>query len=202
VRHGLRAPERFADWSETIGPVAWRLYGSEWPSGERRRSATPVAKALRQGTLPDLGTAKWGVYRHPWGEYHSAAQLTQDVQAAGRAVELAQELGRPELVQESLAIEGYAQSLQALWELKQTVGPGGVAADEREAAARDFGRFIAGCEQAAAATRAWARLVAPDLEPGGRYWDVAEVLEKSARDMAGVARELDVHPAEPERERR
>ena len=193
VRHGIADPGTFEEWSETIGPVAWRLYGSEWPAGERRKALTPVVEALRAGTLPELGHVKWGLYAKPWGQYQSATQLSDDLAAATRAVALARKLAVPETVEESLVIEGYAKSLGALWELKQVVTPAGIAAQHKDAARNHFGDFTHGCDQSAGAVRRWSQLVAPDVgtNAGSRYWKVAEILERLGTDMRALSRELD-----------
>jgi len=75
VRHRIDPPELFAEWSETIGPVSWDLYGSEWPTGELRRSSTPVVEALRTGSLPELGALRGNFYPHPWGQFRSGQQI-------------------------------------------------------------------------------------------------------------------------------
>lgn len=193
VRQGTRDPQRFAEWSETIGPVEWRLYGSEWPAGELRKALKPVAQALREGTLPGLGEVQLGVFRFPWADYTSADQLAADRAAARRAVTLARELGDPEFVEESLAVQGLIQALAALWELKSLVGPDGVSPGDREEASRHFSAFAEGCEQGAEAITAWALIVAPETgaEAGGRYWQVMEALHKMAADM----RELEAREA-------
>jgi hypothetical protein len=197
VRHGIGDPERFAEWSEMIGPVEWHLYGSEWPAGELRRALKPVAQALREGALPELGEVQLGVFRFPWADYTSPEQLAADRAATERAVTLARELGDPEFVHESLAVEGLTQALAALWELKSLVGPDGVAPNDRERASRHFGTFAEGCAQAAEAITAWALLVAPETgtDAGGRYWQVVEALQKMADDVRGLGRELGLPPA-------
>jgi len=191
VRHGIEPPELFAEWSEAIGPAAWDLYGSEWPTGERRRSGTPVVEALRTGKLPELGTIRGDVYPHPWGQFRSERQIRDGLADARRALELARRIGRPEIVEESRVIEGYIRSLTALYDLSKILGPDGVAPENRVQAAAAFQEYVAACEQAESSLRAWSRLIAPQLEapPGSRYWQVAEVLKRTVREMRALATE-------------
>jgi hypothetical protein len=191
VRHEIEPPELFAEWSEAIGPVAWDLYGSEWPTGERRRSGTPVVEALRAGTLPELGTIRGDVFPHPWGQFRSEQQLRSGLASARRALELARRIGRPEIIEESRVIDGYIRSLNALYDLKKIVGPEGVAPENRTQAAAAFQQYIDACQRAESALRAWSRLIAPEVAaaPGSRYWQVAEVLNRTARQMRALATE-------------
>lgn len=160
VRKGIDNPEKFAEWSDTIGPVAWDVYGSEWPGGETRHATKPVARKLRNGTLPELGFVKWGVFPSPWGDIKSPEQLDSDVDAARRAVKLARELGVPQIVQESLIIQGYINSLKALWNLKSLVSPEGVAPENRKVARNYFEMYLDALEQAAEALPKWAAVTA------------------------------------------
>jgi hypothetical protein len=177
VRHRLGDPELFADWSEAIGPVAWDLYGSDWPAGDLRNAGKPVAEAVRDGDLPELGSAKWGLFRAPWGDFHTPDQLRDDVAQATRALELARRIGRPEVIQESLYVQGCAQALAALWELKGGITPAGIES------------YVAACDQAATAVRRWANLVDPAIaaSASGRFWRAAEALEASAAAMRKLA---------------
>jgi len=191
TRNGIEPADLFAAWSEAIGPVAWDVYGSEWPSGERRRASTPVAQALRAGTLPQLGTVRNRLYPHPWGQFRSEQQIRDGLNDARRALALAQRIGRPEIMEESRVIEGFMRSLAALYELQAVAGPGAMTNDNRPRAAAAFQEFISGCQQAESALRAWSKLIAPDIEaaPGSRYWQIADVLPQTVQQMQAVANE-------------
>lgn len=199
VRHRLPQPEKFAEWAEAIGQVAWDLYGSEWPTGELRRALPPVVKALGEGRLPPLGARQLGIYKKPWGEFASPQQLADDWAAARRATALARQMGIPQCLQESLFVEGCIQSLNALWELKQVLGPQGIAPAHREQAARFFRLYVAGCHQAAKALLQWCRLFDPQAQPTeeGRFWGVHNALLRTAGEMAELARNLGI-PVEEE----
>ena len=157
VRKGLSNPELFADWSDTHGPVAWDVYGSAWPVDETRGSAN-VPVDLVNGTLPPLGTT--GIYPKPWGDIKNEQQLNDDVAAAAQAVNLADQIGVTQYKQESRVVQGYINSLKALYELKQRVHPGGVIypADE-QTANYYFNMYLDSLAQARTAVVAWENTV-------------------------------------------
>ncbi len=161
VRQGIPRPDLFARWTETLGPVAWDVYGSDWPSGMRRGHPGPVSKLLPRGELPDLGAIKWGVYPAPWGEIRSPEQLAADVDAAGRALELAREIGEPEFIHETRVIHAYVEALAALRALKLLAPEGEVARADRDAAARAARRYVDALGCSADALRAWVCAVDP-----------------------------------------
>lgn len=162
VREGLARPELFAEWSETLGPVAWDVYGSEWPAGMRRRVSPPLSTLLLQGKLPELGAVLWGIYPAPWGDIKSPEQLAGDLAAAKQAMTLAEALDEPWIIEETRVIRGYIEALAALHALKLLAPKGEVAAGDREKAARQFRRYIAALEQSAQALPAWAQALDPD----------------------------------------
>ncbi len=153
VRRGLSDPEMFADWSDAHGPVAWDVYGSAWPVDEMRGSDN-VPVDLVNGTLPPLGTT--GVYPKPWGDIKTEQQLNDDVAAAAQAVTMASQIGVSQFLQESLVVQGYINSLKALYELKQRVQPGGVIdPQDHEEANQYFNMYVNSLAQARSAVVAW-----------------------------------------------
>jgi hypothetical protein len=164
VRQGLSDPELFAQWSDALGPVAWDVYGSAWPVDEVRNSLTGVADQLKSGTLPALGAVLWGIYPKPWGDIKTVQQLDNDVAAAGQAVAIANQMGVPQFRQESLVVQGYIQSLKALYELKQRILPGGsIAPGNEQSANQYFQMYVNGLAQAKAAVVAWEQTLPTDL---------------------------------------
>ncbi len=179
VRHGLPEPELFADWAMTLGEVAWDVYASDWPSGLQRRNPGPAADMLAEGTLPPLGEIKWGVYPAPWGGISDAERLAADVEAAGEAMELAQQLGSPEHLYETQVIQGYIEALAALHALK-TLAPGGqIAPQDRDMARASFQRYLSSLQQAEIALRRWALTVDPD--EGALFTDPGVTLLREMR---------------------
>ncbi len=160
VREGLARPELFADWAELHAPVAWTVYGSEWPVGMRRGQPGQVMELLQAGKMPPLGEVLWGIYPAPWGEIHSEEELAALVGDSAAALDLARQLGDQRFIEETRVVQGYAQSLAALHALKQLAPDGGAfALEDRSHAAEQFVAYEAGLRQAAHALPRWERAV-------------------------------------------
>ena len=189
VRAGMSDPELFTEWAITHGEVAWDVYGSEYPAGEARKATGKLATQLEKGKLPEIGYVLWGIYPKPWGDIKTVEQLNRDVKLAGRSVELARRLDNPTLLHESLTIQGYTQSLKALYELKQLVTPDGVAAADRASARRYFQMYVNSLTQARSHLAKWETSVAGIPRPR-HVVKVCELLDQMIREMTRVASEL------------
>jgi hypothetical protein len=164
VREGLADPEAFAQWSDAHGPVAWDVYGSDWPVDEKRNSLDGVAEQLISGNLPALGQVLWGVYPKPWGDIKTVQQLNNDVAAADQAVAIATQMNIARILQESLAVQGYIHSLKALYELKSLVSPGGgISTENHQAANQYFEMYVDSLAQARSAVVAWEQALPQEL---------------------------------------
>ncbi|MEA3399988.1 MAG: glycoside hydrolase family 20 zincin-like fold domain-containing protein [Armatimonadota bacterium] len=191
VRNGYSEPELFAEWAETLGPVTWDVYGSEWPAGMRRNHPGPVAELLREGELPELGEVKWGVFPAPWGDIKSEEQLRADVRAAGLALDLARRLDDPQFLQETLVARGYIEALAALHQLKLLAPDGRIAPERRGEAARQFRRYLDALGQSGDALPLWADAVDP--EEGARFAEApVTLLEEMTARMRATAAEMNV----------
>lgn len=191
VRQGMKQPEKLAEWSETIGPVAWDIYGSQWPMGEMRHQPPPVAERLRKGEFGGLGSNLWGVYRSPWGDIKTIQELDKDVVGADMAVDLARALGDEAFVQESLVVQGYIRSLKALYELREIIKPAGTVPLERRADARKyFKMYTDGLEQAAAALPKWEATVRGRSGREGATGKPVGVIRESVQQMKKLQEEL------------
>jgi hypothetical protein len=179
-------PETFADWAERHGEVSWDVYGSDWPAGEQRRIPGHVAELLLAGNLPPFGEVKWGLYGSPWGQIKSADQLERDVRASTQALQLARQLGAEEFLQETLVVDGYIHSLHALSNLRGLVRNGTVAADQKEAARKEFERYSAALNQARTALMAWERVVG-GAEASSLVRKPVEKLEEMIQEMQTTA---------------
>ena len=192
VREKIRDSDKFAEWTELIGPVEWAIYGSEWPAGELRKSISAVAPLLEKAELPELGVFKWGIYGSPWGDIKTPAQLDANAAAAERGVKLAREIGAEEFIQESLVLQGYADSLKALWELKQLVTKRGIAADKLDAAREQFAKYERALEQARTALRAWENVVLACSARSGFTDGAIETLQTMSKEMKETGARLGV----------
>jgi hypothetical protein len=192
VREKIASPEKFAEWTDLMGPVEWAIYGSEWPAGEKRKAQPSVAALLARAKLPEPGQFKYGVFGSPWGDIQSPAQLESNAQAAARGVALAREIGAPEFVHESLVIQGYADALTALWALKQIVTPDGIAPEQRDAARAQFARYERALAQARTALRAWEGTIPSSSRRGGSTGGAIDVLQTMSQQMRETAAKLGV----------
>ncbi len=194
VRQGFKDPEKFAEWSDTHGPVAWDIYGSEWPAGEKRDHPGQVAKLLKQGKLPELGEVLWEVFPVPWGDIKSVEQLDRDVAQAERAVKLAGELERPQFLHESRAIQGYINALKALWELKKLVKSGAVAEQDKAAARRFFAMYAESLSQSAKSLTAWEDSISSRTRRERNTNATVTLVEEMMDQMSTTAVELGCEP--------
>ena len=189
MRQGYQNPRKFAEWSETIGPVAWDVYGSGFPHEEIRSATGTVAGRLRDGTLPKLGYVLWDAFPAPWGSINSEMQLNADVQAAARGVRLARQMGIPVFLQESLVVDGYIRALKALYELKQLVKPDDERLSRKGEAHRWYLRYVDGLTQAKAALPAWEDTLRTAGEPQRLTDEIVKVIDIMLQQMAEVAAE-------------
>ncbi len=192
VRENISAPEKFAEWTDLVGPVGWAIYGSEWPAGEVRKSISAVAPLLEKAEVPELGVFKWGIYGSPWGDIRTPAELEANAANAKRGVKLAREIGAKEFIQESLVIQSYADSLKALWELKQLVTKKGITPDKLTAAREQFSKYESSLEQARTALRAWENAVMAGSPRRGFTDSAVETLQTISKDMKETAARLGV----------
>jgi len=189
VRQGYKDPGKFAEWSETMGPVGWDVFGSGFPNEELRRSMGTVAERLQNGTLSELGFILWDAYPSPWGNIANEEQLAIDLKASAKGVKLAKELGIPGILQESLLIDGYIHAINALWNLKPLVTPDGVLAMRRSDAHDWYLRYVAGLKQARAALPRWLETVRLPSDPPFTDRPVATI-DRMLRQMSDVAAKM------------
>jgi hypothetical protein len=192
VRENVRNPEKFVEWAELMGPAEWAIYGSDWPAAEKRTAQPSVAALLAKAQLPKLGTFKWDKFGSPWGEFDTPAELKATATAAERGVKLARELDLPEFMQESLVIQGYADALCALWELKQLVTRNGLAPDRRAAAAEQFAKYERALAQSRDALQAWDRVVSSGSARRGHVQRTMGILQTMSEQMQQTAADLGV----------
>jgi hypothetical protein len=181
VREGNPDPEKFAQWSDAIGPVEFDMYGSDWPECEGKYQPGYVSASLLNGKLPGLGEVYPG-FRGCWGEFKTAKQLDDDVILAGKALCLAEQMGIKKYYYESLWTDGNINALRALYKLKSLVVGGSVSAANRETARYWFGVFINSVKQASSAITKWAIECAGDASS---YSSTAGILQRMADGDGG-----------------
>ncbi|MGQ9454930.1 MAG: glycoside hydrolase family 20 zincin-like fold domain-containing protein [Armatimonadota bacterium] len=192
IRYGIKDPEKFADWCEVIGEVGWDVYGNHWLYGERTGQPGRVADLLKQGKLPELGFVLWDCFPSPWGNIKTEARLNEDAKAAARALEMAKGLDYRLAVEESLVIDGTVRALKALYELRKTVKPGGIAPENKPIAERLFREYVAGLTQARGAIPRWEKMVRTPNWPTTYTDRVTEILDGMIEEMKNVAREFGI----------
>ena len=192
MREKIRSPEKFVEWAELMGPAEWAIYGSDWPAGEKRTAQPSVATLLAKAQLPELGTFKWDKFGSPWGEFKTPAELKATATATERGLKLARELDLPEFIQESLVIQGYADALCALWELKQLVTKNGVAPDERVAAREQLAKYKRALAQSRNGLQAWDRVVSSGSSRRGHVQRTLDILQTMLEQMKRSAADLGV----------
>jgi hypothetical protein len=183
MRQGYKDPEKFAEWSETMGPVGWDVYGSGFPNEECRGWLDTVAVRLRKCTLPELGYILWDAYPAPWGNVKDEKTLDADVKNAAKGVKLAKEIGIPNIYFESLTIDGLIRSMKALYELKKIVTPTGIDAPQKEEALRWYKEYVKGLEQAKAALPKWEETVRTSFEPNPYTKKPVETINTMLKEM-------------------
>ncbi|MDH7600914.1 MAG: glycoside hydrolase family 20 zincin-like fold domain-containing protein [Armatimonadota bacterium] len=193
VRYDIKNPEKFADWCEVIGEVAWDVYGSHWLYGEKTGHPGKAADLLKKGELPELGSVLWDAFPAPWGNIKDEARLNADVQAAAKALKLAKELGYQLAVEESLVVDGTIRALKALYELRKIVRPTGIAPEHKPAAERLFREYIAGLKQARDVLPRWEKMVRNPNWPTTYEDRVTEILDGMISEMKNTAAELGVN---------
>ena len=130
--------------------------------------------------------------RGPWGDIKSEDQLRKDMRAATRALALARAMGRDDVLQETLAVQGLINSLWALHGLKQIVRSGRVASADHGHAKRHFQAYVNSLRQASAALPKWWACVEPDLPIHSHVKRTRKLLSRAANDMQALAGELGV----------
>jgi hypothetical protein len=193
LREHMSDPDALAQWVETLGPVSWAVYGSEFPAGVRRRVPGDPALLLRDGKLPELGSIKWGLYAFPWGDIKKPEELRKHVEAAEEARHLADRVGEAWVIAETRVVAGYVRALNALWELQQVVGPDGIT-DGAEAGARKWAReYCRGLRDAAGALAVWEQGISgQEAQFTQRSSDIAaDMAEAMEQALGELGLELD-----------
>lgn len=110
-RHGYEDPQAVGAWSELIGPVAWDVYDSGYPECYTWGLA---AKMIAERQRPVLGK---GLFRY----YRDKDSFDKKLAVCDRALAIAKELIRRELVFETQVVMSYVKMAKSIYLIAQTV---------------------------------------------------------------------------------
>jgi hypothetical protein len=196
TRHGLKQPERVADWALTTGEIGWDFYGAR---GVERYFFVPprIAALLKSRTPIQYGE---GLFRYiPDREY-----LQQNHVKSQEAVRLALDVGTLGMVAESRTIESYYRMLVQLADMAQILADSPVVGmKQRTALQKLSNEFVLAGMQNMDALKEWEQAVGKGSGTG-RFRDgvdgtgntvaaVGAVLEKvGVRQPAAYGRSVTV----------
>lgn len=186
VRHGMADPEKFADWTQLVGPPAWDLYASRFPYLENW--GAPTAKIAS-------GRMKFGLGQSMFAAFKSPEQFADNLAQLDEALTLARELGDDEYIAETVIVRGYTQVLQAVWELSQIMrGDEGVAPENLAAAEKWLKSCQEGLDSLIAAYPTWSDACLPDTgaKKPDRYSSTVTLMEKLSANMGELMEEIGV----------
>lgn len=192
VREGLKDPEEFAAWNKVHAPVAWDVYGSDFPYSEKRGHPGPTAKLLRSGKLPPLGFTQ-GAFRGHWGQIKTIEQFDADIANEAKAVQMAREMGVPEFYYESLIVDGYIRAMRSVYDLGKIVRNGKVAPGKDAEAARLIKTYVACMNQSADNIYKWLAAVSGtkvNIPPPDEDTESVRVVKEAVRNMEKLAADM------------
>lgn len=184
VRHGIPDPEKFADWTELVGPPAWDLYASRFPYLENW--GAPTAKIAS-------GRMKVGLGQSIFAAFQSPEQFERNLMQLDEALALARELGDDEYIAETVIVRGYTQTLQAVWQLSQIMrGDEGVAPENLAAAEKWLKSCQEGLDSLIAAYPTWSDACLPDasVRKPDRYLATVRLMEELSANMGELMEEI------------
>ncbi len=175
AHQGLADPEKFADWTVTLGPVGWDVYGGRVPYFWVTRG---VWRMFEQGKPPRLGS---GVFTYfPTLKYFDA-----DLAACDRAMSLAKELSPAPaaMIEETRVIRGLVEMLKGLYLIADVTTAGDKADDnQRKQAANALLLMDRASREVHSGLVAWGNAVAPKMMPpegfSVRFADTLDCLDK------------------------
>jgi hypothetical protein len=165
VRNGVKDPEKFAEFRETVGPVEWSYNGGDWPMRAwfDHRLKPSLEGMLIEGRLPKFGYYTDTFVKCPFGAYSSPELLKKDLAASERAIKLAEEMGVDEYIQESRVAHGYISALDALYELSTLIKDQKVPAENKDKATHYAQVYVDGFREAIPADIKWASIKMPGV---------------------------------------
>lgn len=168
TRQGIADPETAADWAMQLGPTSWDLYGALVPYHFIPQWGL-AARMVRSRVRPILGE---DLFRY----FPSEEAMDEGLANCDRALVLAQRLGEPALVEETLVVRGYLSMVRAIYRIADGVWRGAPPLSAGELAQRQAALIEAG-QQTNAALRRWEKLFG-EGSGGNRFTGTLELSEK------------------------
>lgn len=121
IRKGMKDPELFADWTVRHGDVSWDIYGSEVPFDFAPDFGTAM-RMIEHKVPPVLGEE---MFRY----FPTADHFDRALAACDKDIEVAQELGDPYMLQETLVVRGYISFSRELYTIAELISRTGMHND-------------------------------------------------------------------------
>ena len=179
VREGHPDPAAVGEWAELMGPVAFDVYDSDYPTCYSWGGAFEMVRHRRR---PVLGE---GMYRY----YESTDAFDLKLAACGRALLIAKTLPTPHLANETRVVASYVALAKAVYAVAERLATADVACPEvqRLMVGELEALEDAGSENAAA-IRCWRSALGP--EPWHhRVYDAIQAAEQTVADICDHVRD-------------
>jgi len=152
TRERMENPEAFGEWAETLGPVEFDVYDSDFPVAY---SWGKFVRLIRERRRPYLGE---GVFRY----YTSPRDFSEKIAACDRAMAIAERFRNPYFADETRILRSYVRLAHALYEIAEQVSTDSL---ETLAAQQKLRQSLRGLQAAAeentGAIRTWRTRLGP-----------------------------------------
>ncbi|MCC6342983.1 MAG: hypothetical protein IT166_12335 [Bryobacterales bacterium] len=170
TREGIEDPEAFGEWAETVGPVEFDVYDSDFPIAY---SWGKFIRLIEERRRPYLGE---GVFRY----YTSPRDFSEKIAACDRAMAIAERFRNPYFADETRVLRSYVRLAQALYEIAGQVSTDSFETlPSQERLRKSLGSLEAAAKENSGAIRLWRTHLGP------ADWD------KSPNPDSSVQRALD-----------
>jgi hypothetical protein len=174
TRRGFRDPDQVADWAVALGPISWDVYGSGVPYPAFFSTA---AALIEKRSKPTLGS---GMFLY----FPTREHFDRDLAGVDRALELAGRMKQPEILQETLVIQGYLRMLREIHDIAAIISRSEPLNDaHRNELRQGTDRLTAASRQTAEALEAWEASIKPGIGRE-RFKDTVNVTREMADKIA------------------
>lgn len=171
TRHGMKDPDKFVQWTETLSQVSWDLYESRFPFLEHYAKDTERVAG---------GFVKRGLGTSIFESFKTDARFDEDLALCERALRMADDLGDEASILETKIVRAYVQMLKAVWELgKVCHGDKGVDPQDRETAQKLLDLYSQGSNAITDLYPRWFETMAGQagMEQPQRFMDTVNLVE-------------------------